>query len=906
MVTLGIRNPGVLILATALIGVAPGASPTRSVGVAEAVPIYLPPRLLAEAETPTKPLSGGGALWNPGPERFVGWALRDLRDCLRKITGARHPLTAPGPASRSGVFVGTFDQFPTFRPRQVGGPEAAASADPEAFVVEAQGDRLFVLGKAPAGLMAAVYTLLDRLGCKWYAPGAAWEEVPERPGLAFDGKLDVASAGPSYRSRYFAPTAGTNLSVFRRGERETDYTLWQIRNRMGGSAYVANFHNDPAMVPPALFEERPELFALVQGRRNPYALSRANPDTIAMAIDGAVKYLRENEGKGSYHESFSVETNDGSPACEESLKEVGNHTATDLNYGFANQVAAGIERAGLRDKWVGMCSYSDHAGIPSFDLHPRVSVQVTTGLDFSSGGLTVEQRLDGLARRKCRRSGVYDYLNLVTWSLERPGMYPAADPPRLAASLKRWHEHGATTYVGETLDSWAGAGAGHYLAARLLWDVAADPGRELDAYYRGAYGPAAADVRALHEDWARFPGLMRGHVAPGMVLGPPLIPRAHAARWHRRIAAAGRAVADRPVYRARLNDLKRYYLYLNLWREVELDLADPKLPAKEERFARLLRYVGANQGGGAFHANQLLIALLPDAAQRGFRLEALGAEFATIGRNWTEEEPWRAFPPLTDDQIDGMFAAAAPPADGSSAGTFDPALHVAPADARPPAELRFPRLHGPPIATGPRQYLLRVVAPMPRLAFHIRAGSPLGGGGTDRTCVVTDPDGEILEVFEFRADEPARFELADLKPGTYTATFPEFGAEELTVRGGNTFGAVRSFRDTWGFNPMRRSDQGEGGPVEAYFAVPAGRRSLKVHLTDGTIAIAFRGGEVIASEVKGSGKDVAREIAFAPSDRPRIAAVRWAGNALISAGMVIEGVTLYSPDPSYVLFERLK
>src|SRR5688572_8507435 len=60
----------------------------------ESVPIHLNAEHLAEAEKPlADPSDSGGGFWNPGPERFYGWALRDLRDYLRKMTGAEFPFT---------------------------------------------------------------------------------------------------------------------------------------------------------------------------------------------------------------------------------------------------------------------------------------------------------------------------------------------------------------------------------------------------------------------------------------------------------------------------------------------------------------------------------------------------------------------------------------------------------------------------------------------------------------------------------------------------------------------------------------------------------------------------------------------------------------------------------------------
>lgn len=899
--TLGILRHGLLAMSFLSAAVSAGACRAANVGRGDTMPIYLHPPLLAEAEKPTIEIAAGVGFWLPGPERFVGWAVRDLRDYLQRVSGARHPLARRDADARSGLFVGTFDEFPDFQPGPAGARQAVVSPDPEAFVVEVQGDRLFVLGRSRGGVIAAIYTLLDRVGCKWFAPGKEWENVPTGSGLTLGETLNASSAGPSYKARFFFSSYGPNSSVFRKGGREEDYTRWNLRNRMGGSAYTANAHNEE-VIPASLFQTRPELFALItkgpwaaytKGNRLPREIARGNPEAVALAVENAVKYLKTNAGKGSYYDSFSLETGDGLPACEESLAKVGNHSPTDLDFWFANQVAAGIEKAGLKDKWVGVLSYSDHAAVPSFDLHPKVAVTVTTGLDFSSK-MTVEQRLDGFRSRKARRLGIYEYLSLITWSQDRPGWQPAARPFDVAANLKRWHEHGANTYMAETSDSWIDGGAGHYLAGRLMWNVDSDPKEELDAYYRGAFGPAAGEIRSLYEDWEKAPRLSRGKLA----------------RWHDWITTADRKLNGRPDYLARVNDIKRYFLYLNLIREFEIDLKHPRIATKQERYLRILRYVGSQRGEGAFHALGLFITLAffnPPVTSAMQGVDAWGEEFKALSAYNYDEKAWRAFPPVSDAQIDVMFSAVRLPLDNvraASKDVLDPIVTAFPADGRTPAEVRFPKLHGPPAVS--RQYLLKVVAPTPKLTFEVVAGNPLGGGTEDRTCVVTDPNEKEIKSLRFKIDQPLRFELADLRPGTYTATFPEFGAEQLTVRGGNTLGAVRAPHDFWGFNPLLRTDQRTGEGRRAHFLVPAGQKSLSVRLGRGVISLGFEGGGVIAARAEGAANKPV-EVPFPPSDKPRIAYVEWPaqGNVPCSEGMVVEGVTVFSPDPGHVLFEAV-
>ena len=200
------------------------------------------------------------------------------------------------------------------------------------------------------------------------------------------------------------------------------------------------------------------------------------------------------------------------------------------------------------------------------------------------------------------------------------------------------------------------------------------------------------------------------------------------------------------------------------------------------------------------------------------------------------------------------------------------------------------------------------MAPTPKLTFQISAGNRLGGGTEKRTCTVTGDDGTELKHLEFKVGDPVSFELTDVKPGVYTVLCPDFGAEQLTVRGGNAFGAVRADDGDWGFNPFRPADLKVGEDYRAYFLVPAGATSLKVRLSIGTVTLGFKDGAVIATGVKGSAQ-LAKESAefkFPAADKPRVAYVKWAGEFHLSQGLVVEGVSLYSPDPGHVLYESLK
>lgn len=58
--------------------------------------------------------------------------------------------------------------------------------------------------------------------------------------------------------------------------------------------------------------------------------------------------------------------------------------------------------------------------------------------------------------------------------------------------------------MAKSTDSWGDGGPDNDIAAHFLWNVNSDFNKELDEYYKGAFGPVALEVRALYEDWQKF------------------------------------------------------------------------------------------------------------------------------------------------------------------------------------------------------------------------------------------------------------------------------------------------------------------------------------------------------------------------------------------------------------------
>jgi len=258
------------------------------------------------------------------------------------------------------------------------------------------GNRVTLLaGGSRVGTLYAVYDLLHRLGCRWFAPGELHEEVPRLERIA---KFDVTQR-PDFATRGF-------LAWEDRGD--TEFLLWMARNRLNewcieqgnhplvrklGIRMVCGLHDaeelflDPNSPYPynhprfdgddnrpkdpypvgeqyqgdadkdgklSYFEAHPEWYSLVDGRRIPgirgwfgtnYCTS--NPHATTEFITNYVQALIDGPYRGA--EIVRFWTLDGGKWCEcEKCKALG--IPTDRNLLLVYRLDQEIKKARAEDK----------------------------------------------------------------------------------------------------------------------------------------------------------------------------------------------------------------------------------------------------------------------------------------------------------------------------------------------------------------------------------------------------------------------------------------------------------------------------------------------------------------------------------------------------------------------------
>jgi hypothetical protein len=459
----------------------------------------------------------------------------ELAGFLQRISGAKFAVVTNRPAH--GIFLGTQKEFPL--PAFANELAITNSFDGvEAFVVHPQNGSLHLIGATAKGTPHAVFTLLDRLGCRWFFPAAEWEIIPKRNRIDVD--FTIADR-PRILSRRIA--WGFGLFDRRQGKCQADHEGWARRNRMAQSFRTYTGHAWQAIILEnrETFAAHPEYLALVKGERRGHQLCVSNPGLRRVATDWALKRLADRP----HLDMVSMETADGLNHCEcEPCVALGS--VSDRAFGLANEVARAVTRK-HPGKMVGMLAYSDHSVPPTFHLEPNVYVQSTAG--YIHGRYSFEE-LMRLWPEKTAHYGFYEYYSVWQWDHDQLPGGRANDLTYLQRRIRQYRDVGATSLLCESSNSWGVHGRGYYVANRLAWNPDLDADALLQDFYQRAFGSAAAVVRRFYERFDRGNNpLMSTHL---LGLG------------FRDLDEASRLADQDDAVQARLRHLKQYLHYVRL------------------------------------------------------------------------------------------------------------------------------------------------------------------------------------------------------------------------------------------------------------------------------------------------------------------------------------------------------
>jgi hypothetical protein len=232
---------------------------------------------------------------------------------------------------------------------------ALKDMDRDGFIIRSATDKLLIRGVNGRSTGYAVnYFLQTYCGVRWYLPlpGELGTVVPrqeEIPLTIFTDKQE-----PSFVSREFG------------GGKE-----WIFRNLGGRRWHVQHNFHWQVMPIETYYEDHPEYYALINGRREVYPgwfqPCMSNPDVVQLCVDYAIKYFKKNP------EAYVVPMglNDGEAYCQcQNCLDVAA-SMTDRIYIFYDRIARGLQEHHPGKK-VGVLVYAGGQELPSPEVRQRV------------------------------------------------------------------------------------------------------------------------------------------------------------------------------------------------------------------------------------------------------------------------------------------------------------------------------------------------------------------------------------------------------------------------------------------------------------------------------------------------------------------------------------------------------
>lgn len=425
-------------------------------------------------------------------------SVEDFLDIIRRARGVSIPRESkPGLLP---LYVGEPAEFASL-------PIEAPQLDEEAFYLKIGEEGIFVLGGSSLGTQHGVYTLLLDLGFRWVMPGEIGESFPEGPSLSLPCGERVESPDFCYRELSYgcSPEGAQRLRT------------WQRRNRMH-RPLVQHGHNlSNTLSRVVTYEERPELYALIEGERKETQICTANPEVVKFVIQSIREYLDKHPEVKTY----SLCPNDNWDFCEcercrdldvEHMDRGGMPSVSDRYQVFMNSVLDGLAETHPSVQ-VSTYSYNpNHTDPPQkTPVHPNTAIFATTNMFCCAhgvGDLTCPSRRDFLTLLGEWRD-LTDHVYIYEYD---PEPYCGGLPwPLWKAHLGAFPLYKELGIKGVMLagqNSWSAYSLDYYIAAQLLWESSADPEALLDNLFEIFFGEAAEDMwdhyEALGSHFFRF------------------------------------------------------------------------------------------------------------------------------------------------------------------------------------------------------------------------------------------------------------------------------------------------------------------------------------------------------------------------------------------------------------------
>jgi hypothetical protein len=431
----------------------------------------------------------------PGCTEVETFAAEELTRYLEQISGAQVAAgTEPEP-----------DRFPIYL--GAAGKEVVAHVDSaelgtQGFVIRSSPAGLVIAGGSDLGTLYGVYQFLEKyLGVRWFMPGEIGTVVPESRSVAIGTIED--SDRPDFRVRWvesgeWALHNKTNVSV-------------EVREEPVGVKWLWGFHSHLRLVPPdEHFDEHPEYFALIKGRRrrpaarlHSYQLCTTNPEVINLLAENVCRRFEQDPDL----DIISVTPMDGGGFCtcaeclaldEDRPEEQRWHAQYSSRLAVFNNAVARLVAERHPDRLLKVGAYAMYMRAPlDPDYRPEPNLVVEACHTYACNnhriGMPTCERNWNYYTRDLERWAeiaehlfIYEYYNKGAW-----GGLPYPQIHVIKWDIPYFRDLGVEGFYTQAAGRrFPVVGLNHYIATKLTWDADLDVRELLEDFYGKFYQEA--------------------------------------------------------------------------------------------------------------------------------------------------------------------------------------------------------------------------------------------------------------------------------------------------------------------------------------------------------------------------------------------------------------------------------
>jgi len=475
-----------------------------------------------------------------------------LQRYLLQISGAAFPIiSANQDTSHYEILLGENDRLD-----ELGVKIDFNSLGEDGFAIQTDSLRLIIAGGNDKGTLYGVYTFLEKyLGCRMYSPQV--KLIPTRTRIALQKINDIQSPVIKFRDTHYRVTW------------HDEYTDWhkldhdQHGNRTDWGMWVHTFN---ALVPPEIYyEEHPEYYAMVKGKRIPTQLCLTNPDVLKITLQSLRKMIAQNPDA----KYWSVSQNDNREFCTcDRCKAIDDREGSPSGsiVSFVNQVADQFP-----DKMISTLAYEYGRRAPK-TLIPRENVNIMLcSIEINRDKpITADPTSADFARdvqewgKIAKDIIVWDYVIQFNHLVSPfPNLHVLQPNIQFFATngVSAMFEQGNREVGGEFAELRA------YLISKLLWNPDEDVDALTNDFLAGYYGAAAEHIRKYIDE---MHNALRQSGQPLRIFGSPMeaetsyLTPALISVYQAYFDDAEAAVKDHPVFLERVRIARLPLLYATM------------------------------------------------------------------------------------------------------------------------------------------------------------------------------------------------------------------------------------------------------------------------------------------------------------------------------------------------------